>query len=173
MGSLARGRIEKQALNGNEALRMKDADQQGWKATRYRAAAHRTGRMKAHIGRQEGDAANVAKVALRQRAGDGRSLIPKALERRRPIIGRHRQSPLAEHRMAEHLADRPHHLASIATREAMDEDRLPPLSYRQAGRAILMGRAWHQRVAAIPAPTKALHNGERLSRRLIAHGKQS
>jgi hypothetical protein len=94
--------------------------------------------MEAHIGRQEGDAANVAEVALRQRARDRRSLAPNTLKRRRPIIGRHGQSPLAEHRMAEHLADCPHHLASIATGKAMDEDRLPPLPYRQAGRAILM-----------------------------------
>jgi hypothetical protein len=173
MGSPARGGIEEQALDRDQAPGLEDADQQSWKATRHRAAPHRAGGMEAHIGRQEGDATNVAEIALRQRAGDRRSLIPKALERRRPIIGRHGQSPLAKHRMAEHLADRPHHLAPIATGKAMDEDRLPPLSYRQAGRAILMGRAWHQRIAAIPAPAEALHNGERLSRGLIAHGKQS
>jgi hypothetical protein len=40
-GCAARYGIEEQALDRNQALGLEDADQQGWKATRHRAAPHR------------------------------------------------------------------------------------------------------------------------------------
>lgn len=78
MDSPPRGGIEEQALDRDQAPGLEDADQQGWQATRHRAAPHWTGGMEAHIGQQEGDVANIAEVALRQRASDRRSLIPGA-----------------------------------------------------------------------------------------------
>jgi hypothetical protein len=53
------------------------------------------------------------------------------------------------------MPDGPHDIAAIASGKAMDEDRMPPLPDRQAGRAILMRRARHQRIAAIPMAAEA------------------
>jgi hypothetical protein len=53
------------------------------------------------------------------------------------------------------MPDGPHDIPAIASGKAMDEDRMLPLPDRQAGRAILMRRARHQRIAAIPMPAEA------------------
>jgi hypothetical protein len=165
--------VEEQALDRDRGMSLEDADQQGWEGDAAQGRAPSGRQMEAHIGRQEGDAANVAEVALRQRARDRRSLAPKALKRRRPIIGRTGKArwPSTGWPSTSRIA----RITSLPSQPAKQWTRIDcrPCRIDRLVRAILMGRTWHQRVAVIPAPAEAFHNGERLSRGLIAHGKQS
>jgi hypothetical protein len=161
--------IEKQALDGDEALAHEYAYQQGWEKARCASTAHRAPSVKANIRRDKPDPAHISEIPLAKRALNWPGLSPETPEWRLTVVGGLRHCTLIRDRMPQGLPNSAHHCGAITTGKAMDEDRVSTLPDREARRPVLMRRTAHHGVSARPDAAKALDDGKRIGGGLIAH----
>ena len=161
--------IEKQALDGDEALAHEYADQQGWEETRGASSAHWATSMKADIRRDKPNPAHISEIPLAKRAFNRPRLSPEAPEWGLAIVGGLRHCTLIRDRMPQNLPNSAHHCGAVTTGKAMNKDRVSTLPNREARRPVLVRRTAHHGVPARPDAAKALNDGKRIGGGLIAH----
>src|SRR5579863_8584685 len=142
--------IEEQTLDGNEAPLQEYTDQQGREKSRGAPSAHRAASEEADIRRDEADPAYIPEIPLTECAINGLRLSPKTPEWRLTIIGRREGRALIRNGVSQHLPNAAHHCDAITAGEAMDEDRVSTLPYREARGPILVRGTAHHGVPARP-----------------------
>ena len=161
--------IEKQALDGDEALAHEYAYQQGREKARCASTAHWAPSVKANIRRDKSDPAHISEIPLAKCVFNRPRLSPEAPEWGLAIVGGHRHCTLIRDRMPQNLPNSAHHCGAITAGKAMDEDRVSTLPDREAWRPVLVRRTAHHGVPARPDAAKALNDGKRFGGGLIAH----